>query len=889
MSARAITMACGWMITHGLLAQSPLDHKLDPAQQTRSWPSPYAHSFATHTLASIFPQQSTTSTLSNGLTSAMVSKAKSYEDVSFGTGDLAKSEFPGDWGGVKLQNATDISAAGERTVSSPFSLPDSEQNSQWIDESSNPLITFKSIGLVPTLASASFAPPAANMCQSSLDQFYKMEAGVYAYWGLCEKGQNANLYDYAGKFDLNLKNGAWFTGTLNGDAPGPLPDQETSVQALTASTSIEAQGIPLNTHAGTIATWVNVDLQPTAVTTLAFFGLKTQAAVFLGTSSQNGQVCFSGNLSNSDGTAFSVAQLNCTPTANVWHRTVLTWSDSLLVLYVDGTYAGSTQRTGSLGSDSFYYRLFPGCCDTGKQMSLAKALISNVAWTSDQVKSDYAPAVVTPPAGGVYVKDDQLGTIHRDVLGFADNNADVSSAPMSTSLRNGLNAAGATSLRYAGGYGGIAADLANWQGGLSCSTTPGATNAAANIKTANILDNYVANISQPLNLHVGYTVNYGTNPPFCNAGGDPQINGANLVHYANTVKNYGIQYWEIGNELYNGGSSETDFHSNPGDGASYAQYEQAFYSAMKAQDASIKIGVPIGEAIYKWQSGWDLPVMANASYDAVVWHNYPIKDPITDGDTLYQDRVASSLRRTRGSLLGVQTELLNVSKDPSAIWVTEWDADVSGDEWSRQSMGAIMPMFTTIQLAEYMQAGVQYATWWAQGMSNSCYDYYYDSNADAAYNWFRCGGSSLVYTGSLPGEFHTGLQAGDLMPAARGMQVLSRSGFVSEGEHMLRTISDDVNSPWLLSYASTHAGSYAVILINRDRDHFHTVPVQLASQASGGQVKQWSYGRAQYDHTYRSDWSRGPISTTAAGWTGTYSATLAPWSVNVLIFTQPGM
>ena len=88
----------------------------------------------------------------------------------------------------------------------------------------------------------------------------------------------------------------------------------------------------------------------------------------------------------------------------------------------------------------------------------------------------------------------------------------------------------------------------------------------ANVHTQNTLDNYYNKVSRPLGITLGYTVNYGTNPPACNAGGGPSSNGANLVAAANIKKSFGIKYWEIGNELFGGGTFETDFHPSPGIG-----------------------------------------------------------------------------------------------------------------------------------------------------------------------------------------------------------------------------------------------------------------------------------------------------------------------------------
>ena len=276
--------------------------------------------------------------------------------------------------------------------------------------------------------------------------------------------------------------------------------------------------------------------------------------------------------------------------------------------------------------------------------------------------------------------------------------------------------------------------------------------------------------------------------------------------------------------------------------------------------------------------------MQSASYDAVIFHSYPMRDPITDGQTLYPERVESNLDRTRGRLLALQTELLNAHKNPDAIWITEWNGDVGGDKWSRQSMGAAMPMFTAMQLAEYMQAGVQYATWWGQGKSNACLKYNYDWSGEAAYSWWDCGGVFLTYTAPLAAETKVGLAPGNVTPAARAFQLLSESGFVAEGEHMVRVVSDLDNAPWLAAYASTHGSSYALILMNRDRDKSHEVPVELAGKSSGRSVGQWTYGRAQYDRSRYGDWSAGPVASTHGSWTHSFTATLPAWSVNIFVF-----
>jgi hypothetical protein len=740
-------------------------------------------------------------------------------------------------------------------------------------------------------------PPPPNACQSGYDDYYKTEPGVYAYWALCEAGANPALYDYLGEYDFDSAHCAWGNGTLTGGLPGPVKDGETALETSAASKGSKvAQNLPINRNAGTIALWINSKTVPgngfvTVPFSIAAYGAHSTISAMV--TAAKGQLCFGGAWQNSASTSFtSITNGNisdpaakCGFAADTWHRLVLTWTEGQFNIYIDGVIADSKSYSGTLDNVIYIYQLFP--VNNGITADIAKIAISNQAWSTTQVALDYWPTLPALTDGGVHVAYQYLGTIHRDVLGFADNNADLSSSTSISALKQGLQAAGVTSVRYANGFGGISADWEDWHAGstLACTSTVGKTQSAQNTSSKNNLDNYMANVAQPLKLHVGFTVNYATNPPLCNAPGDPVRNGADLVTYANKVKRYGVKYWEIGNEQYSP-DTESDNHPNPNTGASYAEYEPAFYNAMKSVDPSISIAVPVAVGNFNWLNAWSLPVLAGASYDDVVFHNYPIYGTtVTDGTTLYQDRVAATITRSRANLLTLQTLLLNAGKRQDAIWVTEWNGDRNGGgPWSKQSMGAVMPIFATIQLAEYMRAGVQYATWWTQGTAATCTTLYYDSYGESAYSWWECGGLPLAYAGKLWGDTSVGLQPGDITPVARAFQLLSQSGFVTENEHMLKTSIDSQNSPWLAAYAATHGKTYAAILINRDRDNSHTVPVTLPNMTSGTSVQQWTYGRAQYDATQSGNWEVGPVTSVQGAWSGSFKATLPPWSVNVLIF-----
>lgn len=727
-----------------------------------------------------------------------------------------------------------------------------------------------------------FEPPPPNACESKYDRFYEDEPGVYAYWAICEAGVPVQIHDYAGEFDLTAAARSFGTGQVTGGLPGPVPDGETAGGITTASVAVINQGLPLNRNQGTVALWLYADPAPRNLAAVTFSAARGTSSIDVGLAAGPGQLCVRGTYIDAS-SQHSVAR-RCGIAPDSWHRVVFVWKSGALSLWIDGAEAASASYTGPLEDKVYYYRLFPGCCDTGIAMRLAKVLIANQAWSQSEIQSDLAPVFPAIPNGGVDVSTQRLGTIHRDVLGFADSNQDIADPATLNALLKGLKAGGFTSVRYASGYGGITADLGDWTGGPPCTATPGVVGVPARERSGNTLDAYEAGVVSRLGLDMVYTVNYGTNPPNCNAGGDPDINAGRLVQYADKTRNYGIHRWEIGNEVPSA-STETDFHPDPHTGASYLRYEPAFYNAIKAVDPESQIAVPIGLSNYGWQTDFDLPVLESAKYDAVIFHNYPMIYPITDGSTLYQDRVDAHIHRTHGELLKLQTELLSHGRSPDAIWVTEWNGEVGGFHWTRQTPGAAAPLFAAVQLAEYMQAGVRIATWWTQGRPNVCSTLNYDGRGDTAYNWYKCGAAAAVYTGPVDGvgEVHVGLKAGDLLPSARAFQLLSQSGFAAEGEHMLRTYVDQRSTPWLLAYAATHGSSRVVLLINRDRDSPHTVPIQVEGDASGPSVQQWTYGRAQYDLTRNGDWSAAPVHSTFGPWKGTFQATLPPWSVNVVL------
>ena len=137
--------------------------------------------------------------------------------------------------------------------------------------------------------------------------------------------------------------------------------------------------------------------------------------------------------------------------------------------------------------------------------------------------------------------------------------------------------------------------------------------------------NFVSQLAQPEGGTPIITVNYGSN--VANNGPALPSEAASWVQYANVTNNYGIVYWEIGNETYGNGyytswDWEYDLHDldqtaadRVGNSAlsptAYGTNAAAFVKAMKAVDPSIKCGISVNTSQYS--PGWDQGVFQGIS------------------------------------------------------------------------------------------------------------------------------------------------------------------------------------------------------------------------------------------------------------------------------------
>ena len=223
--------------------------------------------------------------------------------------------------------------------------------------------------------------------------------------------------------------------------------------------------------------------------------------------------------------------------------------------------------------------------------------------------------------------------------GLGVNTATYDNNLISGTVATRLKAAGITAVRYPGGS---YADGFNWQTttmNKSCSDT-----YAPYINSNDSFDNWMNTVVNPAGAQAIIAVNYGSNPAN-NAGGDTNVAAA-WVDYANNIKHWGIQYWEIGNEIggngyYSDPGWEYDLHYPYCSGSRYMQPALSptaygsnslmFIKAMKAKDPTIKCGVGFDTGSSAGSIAYNTSVLGQTGTNAdfVIIHWYPGGDAAT--------------------------------------------------------------------------------------------------------------------------------------------------------------------------------------------------------------------------------------------------------------------
>jgi hypothetical protein len=415
-----------------------------------------------------------------------------------------------------------------------------------------------------------------------------------------------------------------------------------------------------------------------------------------------------------------------------------------------------------------------------------------------------------------------------------------------------VDATGVQTLRYPGGS---TSDNYHWISNLPDDPNQGGTVPSAHFDA--FMSVVTGTGSQAM-----ITVNYGSGTEqeaadwvrYANRGG---------CHYDGPVPtyaggsanghNFGIKYWEVGNELYGDGTYGATWEVNhkSHDPTTYANGVVSYAAAMKAVDPSIHVGAVL-TAPSNWPDGqtspssplpWNdtvLPIACSA-IDFVVIHWYP-QGPTGESDAGLlaspQNGEATPVSYTGSisymvaTLKGALSQYCGSHASAVQIMVTETNS-VSYNP-GKQTTSLVNALFMADQLSTWFENGVTNVDWWA--LHNSPFD----GNIDPAlYGNYNFGDYGVLSTGFTSANGVAEPPVNTPFPAYYGMQMLSYLGHQAHDSILSTTSSNGL--------VSVHAvrqkdGNVNVLLVNKDPSVRYSVTVSLSGASARGWANVYRYG-----------------------------------------------
>jgi hypothetical protein len=552
------------------------------------------------------------------------------------------------------------------------------------------------------------------------------------------------------------------------------------------------------------------------------------------------------------------------------------------VTLTSGTY---TSAAATLVSGSAQIDIPAGSLAEGSDTLSASYTPDSASSSTYKTATGTSSAVTVTLQTGITVDESSIGPAVTEKLLGMNLAAWFDVVGNATAVNGAFAQAGIQALRWPGGSW---SDEYHWQTPNSSSNpnlpfmcennSSGLPNGSTTWGGYSTFGQFVTSIVQGGNYDLALTADYGTDAA-CTGPGDPTEAAAwvtNALSLGTTVS-----HMTVGNEEY--GTWETDLHTSPHNGATYATAvagTSGYYPLIKAASPSTLVGVDV-EPNY---APWDQDVMSGAkgSYDFVEYHYYP-ETPGEENDTFLVQQAAQELTTNINT---IKSELTKWGTPDTPIYVGEIGGPYSNP--GKQSWSITQGLYAGQVLGEMMNDGVSRLTWWigfgnCNGTSGNDSSSLYGWQDFGAYNVFSDGPSDTTCPGAGP--------IGTMSPTARAFQLFSNVAV--NGESVLTAaVAGDTTD--VVAYAATHSGGTALVLFNRNETVSEPVLVTLSGQSAATTVTVITYDKAIYDLSGSptgtppdpagtSTWA-GPTTTNLGAQSLTpLTLSLAPWSMNVVI------
>jgi hypothetical protein len=330
------------------------------------------------------------------------------------------------------------------------------------------------------------------------------------------------------------------------------------------------------------------------------------------------------------------------------------------------------------------------------------------------------------------------------------------------------------------------------------------------------------------------TVNVGS--------GSPKL-ATEWLKWANQKNNYGVRYWEIGNEL----NGDWELGHRLPDGSSmtgeiYTQRFLQFSKAMRAQDPTIKLGGPACSDL-NLDFVETLIRQSGDALDFVTLHAYPVG---VNTKTSSQKFAAIDQMRTAARKVHQWIEKYQPHrKDQIEIGISEWNIKVNED---RDTVELINGLWSALWIGAMFEAGIDFANQWDL--------------------------STYVKEGGH-GAFYLDEAAGITIPKSQ-YWALWIWGKLMGNELVQSKIKGDRA---IMQFVTRNEQGLQIMLINTSETADATLTIKAPGTTSAGQLHTFSSAEYFWNPQARKPlWSRPPTSQAVA----LPKITLPKFSINVL-------
>lgn len=362
------------------------------------------------------------------------------------------------------------------------------------------------------------------------------------------------------------------------------------------------------------------------------------------------------------------------------------------------------------------------------------------------------------------------------------------------------------------------------------------------------------------------TVNVGTGTP---------SEAASWVYYANTIKGYGIKYWQVGNEM--DGIWET---AGPFRADDYAYRFTEYYNAMTAVDPTIILTGPVVGGPNNNSDAYD-----GLTYIQTFLNTLQTLGATADLGALDYHWYAGST--TAAAALGTPAQISTFATNLSNWMASAGVSPTLPVLMSEYNVNAGTPL-----LMNQLPTGLWLVNWLGEFI-------HYFGPGGHTNLWDTMNGSTDTTNNTTGDQGYLQVEAGAYQYQPRvnywAMQMMATDWAIPGDSSTHQLVSATSSAATLVSYADYRPdGVLSLIVVNKDPTNSYATNLNIGPFIPNSTANTWSFDATNYawettSSPYHASPDTAPTTTLLSGVSSSFPVTFTPYSINVFQFTDSGV